>query len=153
MHAPPQWRNMYLVITFSAQTKSCTWNEPYLFVKHASLLSFWEIQTFNFFLSRVGYCYTIFGAHSVCPSKRMFVFDDRNVHKYFTVLNFTIICIKTFICNNTIFSFSFLNEILFLFVFLNTTPSVTFLWNLIEHWLTDFASIHVWYSFANASIL
>ena len=23
-----QWRNMYLVIIFPAQTKSCTWNEP-----------------------------------------------------------------------------------------------------------------------------
>ena len=48
------------------------------------------------------------------------VFDDRKVHKYFSVLNFKIICIKSFTCNNTIFSVSFLNELLFLHVFLST---------------------------------
>ena len=60
------------------------------------------------FLSKTSLClhniwYTIF---SLCPS-RMFAFDDRNVHNIL-VLSFTIICIKSFICNNTIFSVSFL---------------------------------------------
>ena len=67
------------------------------------------------------YRYIIFDVqYFMCALKRMFVFDDRNRQKYFSVLNFTIICIKRFTCNNTIFSVSFLNEILFLHVFLNT---------------------------------
>ena len=63
------------------------------------------------------------------------MFDDRNMHKYFTVLNFAIICIKPFICNNTIFSVSFLNEILLLHVFLNTT--ITDLYLKLDRILTD----------------
>ena len=57
------------------------------------------------------YCYTIFGVqYLVCaPQKGMFVFDDRNVLKYFSVLSFTIICIKPFTSKNNIFSVSFLN--------------------------------------------
>ena len=39
------------------------------------------------------------------------------VRNFVLVLNLTIMCVKPFTCNNTIFSVSFLNEILFLHVF------------------------------------
>ena len=88
--------------------------------------------------------------NTLCPSKGYLV-DDRNVHIYiFSVLNLTIICIKLFTCNNTILSFSFLNETLFLqthhhCLHLNLHRTLT-------DWLTDSASIHEWYSFPNACI-
>ena len=65
----------------------------------------------------------------------MFVFDDRNVREYLSVLNFTVICVKPFTSNSTTFSVSFLNEILFLHVFLNIT--ITDLYLELDRTLTD----------------
>ena len=105
------------------------------------------------------YCYTILDVQwqYFVPLSKGWLRDDRNVHNFFSVLNLTIIRIKPFTCNNTIFSVSFLNEILF--PYLNILSKHTILGlhlkqntDLTEHWLTDQASIHNWYSFPNASI-
>ena len=67
---------------------------------------------FFFFLE---YCYTVvFVQYILCLSKGCLV-HDRNVHKTFSALSFTVISVVAFTCNNTTFSVSFLlNEILFL---------------------------------------
>ena len=77
------------------------------------------------------YCYTIVLVHDIlCPSNESLVHDSTtNMHKIFSALNLTIICIRPFTCNNTIFSVSFLNEIflrtpLRIFFYLST-PSLT----------------------------
>ena len=72
-------------------------------------------------------CYTVVLVHNIsCPSKGCLV-DNRNLHNIFSALNLRKICIKPFICNiNTIFSVSFLNEILLLhWTFSLNTPSLT----------------------------
>ena len=100
------------------------------------------------FVPFLEYCYKIFGAQYFLRAlqvKMAFLLDDRNVHKYVSVLNFTIICIKFFSCNNTIFSVSFLNEILFLHVFLNTT--ITDLHLKFDRTLTDWLCKHLWVIF------
>ena len=111
-------------------------------------------------LSFLEYCYRIFGTQYFVrapPDSKgcLYLVDDKNVHKYFfPVLNLTII--KPFTCNDTIFSVSFLYEILFLYRFfeyhhhqVRTTAFKT--WQNTD-WLTDSASIHGWYSFPNTSI-
>ena len=80
----------------------------------------------------------------MCALKRMFVSDDGNMQKYFSVLNFTIICIKPFTCNKLV---SFLNEILFLHVFLNTVIIDQHLKNLIPRTLTSWLYKHSWVIF------
>ena len=65
-------------------------------------------------LSFLEYCYAVAFVHDVLCMLKGCLVHDGNMHKIFSVLNFTIICIKNFTCNNTTFSISFLNEILFL---------------------------------------
>ena len=56
------------------------------------------------------YC---FCAYIFCVLLNGYLVHGRNLRKTFSILNLTIICIKSFTCNNTTFSVFFLNELSF----------------------------------------
>ena len=82
-------------------TKSFTWNVPLLFAKHANLLLYREVETFNSLLFS-GYDYTIIFMHDISDPSNGCLVHDANMHKIFSALNVAIILTKPFMYNNTI---------------------------------------------------
>ena len=89
-----------------------------------------------------------------CPSKGNLV-DDRNVHDNFAVLSLRTNCMKSFTCNNKLFSVTFLMKFCFSikhFLYLNTPSLTAFNSSYNTEWVTDSSRNHEWNSIPNASI-
>ena len=81
------------------------------------------------------YCYIIIFVHCISRfySKRHLV-HGKNVYKKLSVLNLTTICIKSFTYNDTALSVSFLNEIVFLHLWLHLKIDST-----LNDWLSKYS--------------